>query len=59
MRIPSSVVDYFVHPTEYTNIEAVRDLQGTAVLPPHIDEYLPKLVDFVRRHPAITSEAVA
>jgi thioester reductase-like protein len=59
MKIPSSVVDYFVHPTEYTNIEAVRDLQGTAVLPPHVDEYLPTLVDFVRRHPDITSAAMA
>ena len=57
LQIPSSAVDYFVHPTEYTNIEAVRDLQG--MRPPHFDEYLPKLVDFMRRHPGITSEAMA
>jgi thioester reductase-like protein len=59
MKIPSSAIDYFVHPTEYTNIEAVRDVQGSAALPPHVDEYLPILVDFVRRHPEITSEAMA
>jgi len=59
MKIPSSVVDYFVHPTEYTNIEAVRDLAGARATPPHVDEYLPTLVAFMRRHPDITSEAMA
>ena len=59
MKIPSSVVDYFVHPTEYTNLEAARDLAGDGALPPHVDEYLPTLVAFMRRHPEITSAAMA
>lgn len=59
MKIPSSVVDYFVHPTEYTNVEAVRDLEGAGALPPHFDEYLPTIVAFMRQHPEITSQAMA
>ncbi len=59
MKIPSSAIDYFVHPTEYTNLEAVRDIADARALPPHVDEYLPTLVAFMRRHPDITSEAMA
>lgn len=55
MQIPSSAVDYFVHPTEYTNVEAVRDL---AVVPPRFDQYLPNLIAFVRNHPEIKSDAM-
>lgn len=58
MQIPSGAIDYFVHPTEYTNIEAARDLGGSAALPPRVTEYLPKLVEFMRAHPEITSEAM-
>jgi nucleoside-diphosphate-sugar epimerase len=56
MQIPSAVIDYFVHPTHYDTTNVQRDL-GTA--PPRLRDYLPRLVDFVRAHPEISSAPMA
>jgi thioester reductase-like protein len=56
MRIPSGAVDYFVHPTLYDTSNARRDL---TIPVPHLRDYLPRLIDFVRAHPEIGSEAMA
>ena len=56
MRIPSAAVDYFVHPTLYDTTNTRRDL---TIPVPHLRDYLPRLIEFVRAHPEIGSEAMA
>jgi nucleoside-diphosphate-sugar epimerase len=58
MQIPSSSVDYFVHPTDYTNRNTARDLEGSGVVLPPFASYLGRLVDFVRAHPNIGAAAM-
>jgi len=59
MRIPAAAVDYFVHPTSYDTMLAVRDLEGTGIAAPNLREYVDTLVAFVRAHPEIGSAAMA
>ena len=56
MRIPSAAFDYFVHPTLYDTTNVQHDL-GAPV--PRLRDYLPRLVEFMRAHPEITSAAMA
>jgi nucleoside-diphosphate-sugar epimerase len=58
MRIPPPAVDYFVHPTLYDTTNATRDLAGAGIAAPHLRDYLPRLVEFVRAHPEIGSAAM-
>jgi nucleoside-diphosphate-sugar epimerase len=58
MQIPSSAIDYFVHPTHYTCDNTLQDLAGTGVELPSFLEYLDRLVQFVKEHPEIGSEAM-
>ncbi|HET7435666.1 MAG TPA: SDR family oxidoreductase [Thermoanaerobaculia bacterium] len=58
MRIPSAAVDYFVHPTLYDTSNATRDLAGSGVSAPHLRDYLPALISFVRAHPEVGSAAM-
>ena len=58
MQIPSSAIDYFVHPTHYTCDNTVADLAGTGVELPSLLGYLDRLVEFVKQHPEIGSEAM-
>jgi hypothetical protein len=55
MRIPPGAVDYFVHPTSYDTTNVQRDLGVTA---PHLRDYLPNLIAFVREHPEIGAAAM-
>jgi nucleoside-diphosphate-sugar epimerase len=59
MRIPSSAVDYFVHPTTYTTHVASRHLGDSGIKAPSLREYVDKLVAFMREHPEIGSQAMA
>lgn len=59
MRIPSSAVDYFVHPTTYTTAAASRHLADSGITVPRFSEYAHKLVEFVRTHPEVGSKAMA
>lgn len=56
MRIPPAAVDYFAHPTDYDTANTQAHL-GSGV--PRFREYLPRLVEFMRAHPEITSAAMA
>ena len=56
MRIPSAAVDYFTHPTTYDTTNVQRDL-GFPV--PRFRDYLPRLVEFMKAHPEVTSSAMA
>jgi len=58
MQIPSSAIDYFVHPTHYTCDNTLQDLAGTGVELPSFLGYLDRLVQFVKEHPEIGSEAM-
>lgn len=58
MQIPSSAVDYFAHPGHYTADNTVRDLAGSGIEVPRFSSYVGKLVDFVRKHPELGSEAM-
>lgn len=58
MQIPSESVDYFAHPTHYTSFHTQRDLQGSGISCPPFATYVRHLVDFVRAHPEISSEAM-
>jgi nucleoside-diphosphate-sugar epimerase len=53
MRIPSSAIDYFVHPTDYGTENTVHDLAGTGIAVPPFATYADRLAGFVRRHPEI------
>jgi thioester reductase-like protein len=59
MRIPSSAVDYFVHPTRYGTEKTRAALAGSGVDCPHLAEYAARLVEFVTAHPEIGSKAMA
>lgn len=58
MQIPSAAIDYFAHPTHYTTDNVARDLAGTGIAVPRLAEYMPRLVDFVRAHPEVGSQAM-
>jgi nucleoside-diphosphate-sugar epimerase len=59
MRIPSSAVDYFVHPTRYDTTNAARDLAGSGLSLPRFREYCGNLVRYVEAHPDVPSVAMA
>ena len=59
MQIPSSTIDYFVHPTFYDPANTLADLKGTDLQVPPLRSYLPALVSFMRVHPELGSEAMA
>ncbi len=58
LEIPSSAVDYFIHPTFYDTANATRDLAPAKLACPRFADYLPKLVTFMKAHPEIASEAM-
>jgi hypothetical protein len=58
MRIPSAAVDYFTHPTLYRCDNTLTDLADSGLAVPPLDSYAQNLVDFMRDHPAIGSEAM-
>ncbi|MBC7172970.1 MAG: SDR family oxidoreductase [Polyangiaceae bacterium] len=58
LRIPSSSIAYFAHPTHYLCDQTVRDLEGSGISCPRLDTYLDTLVDFVKAHPEIGSKAM-
>ena len=57
--IPSNALDYFAQPTFYDTTNATRDLGALGIRCPPLAGYLHVLVDFLKRHPEISSEAMA
>jgi thioester reductase-like protein len=57
-EIPADAVDYFVHPARYDTTHATRDLAALGIRCPKLADYLPVLVDFMKRHPEIRSDAM-
>jgi thioester reductase-like protein len=58
LQIPSSALDYFVHPTRYGTEKTQNALSGSGVRCPRFPEYSAKLVDFVKQHPEIGASAM-
>ena len=59
LGIPSSAVDYFVHPTTYATDATREALRAAGVELPRLRDYLPRLVEYVRAHPDVPSAAMA
>jgi thioester reductase-like protein len=58
LEIPSSTVDYFLHPTFYDTVHADADLAALGIRCPKLRDYLPRLVAFMKAHPEIESGAM-
>ena len=58
IRIPSSAIDYQMHPTRYDTTTATADLQKSGVTCPPFTSYVDTLVRYVRQHPTIGSAAM-
>jgi thioester reductase-like protein len=59
MRIPSSAIDYFVHPARYDTSQTQRDLRDSGIVVPPFPSYADRLVSFVRQHPEIGAAGMA
>ncbi len=59
LRIPSSAIDYFVHPTRYDTRNVLADLAGSGIACPPLRAYLDRLVSFARAHPEVQATAMA
>ena len=58
LRIPSSAVDYFVHPTRYATTHARTDLEPAGIRCPRFESYAARLVEYMRAHPEVSPEAM-
>ncbi|KTG09225.1 Male sterility domain-containing protein [Haloprofundus marisrubri] len=58
LRVDPETLDYLTHPTRYVDGNARRDLAGTDIACPPIAAYAPQLVEYVRAHPEISSDAM-
>ena len=58
MQIPSASIDYFVHPTFYDTANTQADLAPIGLAVPPLRSYLPALVEFMKAHPEVGSEAM-
>lgn len=59
LRIPSSAVDYFVHPARYDTANATTALAGSGISCPPFASYARQLVAFAEAHPEIGAAAMA
>ncbi len=59
LEIPSSMIDYFLQPTFYDTAHATADLGALGIRCPRLQDYLPRLVEFMKAHPEIESGAMA
>ncbi len=58
MGIEPESVEYFVQTTRYSSDNTLADLAGSGIYCPPFSSYIDKLVDFVRRHPDVPSQAM-
>jgi thioester reductase-like protein len=54
-----AAVDYFVHPTFYATQRTQEALAATGIRAPRFVSYADAIVDYVRRHPKVTTDAMA
>ncbi|MBS1958473.1 MAG: SDR family oxidoreductase [Bdellovibrionales bacterium] len=58
LKIPSETLDYFTHPTQYTSEQTTPFLQEIGLSVPNFADYSRVLIDFVRQHPNLRSQAM-
>jgi thioester reductase-like protein len=58
MGIPSSALDYFVHPTNYDVTQTLTHLEGSGIHCPVFSSYSQVLVDYMKQHPGVRSQAM-
>ena len=58
MRVPSSAVDYFTHPTHYDTALTAPVLAKLGVECPAVPDYADTMVEFMRQHPEISPAAM-
>jgi len=58
MGIPADAVPYFTHPTLYDMQNSQADLEGAGIPIPSLLDILPVLVDYVKAHPEVRSDAM-
>jgi nucleoside-diphosphate-sugar epimerase len=58
LGISPELIDYFDHPSRYDNSHTQAALEGTGIACPHLSEYAPKMVEYMRRHADIRSTAM-
>jgi thioester reductase-like protein len=58
MRIPISTLNYFVHPTHYGTSLTQKALAEGGIQIPEFKNYSQKLVNFMKNHPSIRSQAM-
>jgi len=56
--IEPATIDYFVHPTRYRNEQTRHHLKDDGIVCPPFASYVKTLVQFVREHPDIESDAM-
>ena len=59
LRMPSPIIDYFVHPTHYDTRNAQADLAGSGIACPPLASYVDRLVAFVRQNPGVGAAPMA
>ncbi len=58
LGIPRSSLDYFVHPTSYDTTNATAHLGKLGIHCPRFEEYVPRLVRFMKENPEIRNQAM-
>jgi thioester reductase-like protein len=58
LGIPRSSLDYFVHPTSYDTRNATEFLERAGIRCPRFADYAPRLVQYMKDHPEIRSQAM-
>lgn len=58
IRIEPEAIDYFEHPTRYSCTNTLQDLQASDITCPALPSYLPSLIHYMKRNPAIRNRAM-
>jgi len=58
LGFPEEALAYFAHPTIYDTTHATTDLATVGLSCPSFLDYAPNMIDFVRAHPDVSSQAM-
>lgn len=58
LGFPEEALAYFAHPTVFDTTNATRDLAQLGLVCPAFSDYAPKMIQFVKTHPGISSAAM-
>jgi nucleoside-diphosphate-sugar epimerase len=58
LGIAPELIDYFDHPSRYDSSHTQAALDGTGITCPPLPAYAPKMVEYMRRHRGVRSEAM-